>query len=169
MLTAPSHPLQAPRAMIAPLRSVQMNSQRRANCSCETLADGGRTLSTILTRSLPVLALVTAACTQTAPPSGSPQTAPSAPAFTHVPDAEAAAVARSIVLCKTTEAELRARLGPPSRDGILHGSRVLAWFTMAESPFRYLAVLVDARGVVADVYWDVPVEVPWVPTDQCSR
>jgi len=28
-------------------------------------------------------------------------------------------------------------------------------------------MLLDARGVVTDLYWDIPTEIPWVPTDQC--
>ena len=39
----------------------------------------------------------------------------SAPTLPH-PAVDAGAVARSIVLCKTTEAELRGRLGEPTRD-----------------------------------------------------
>jgi hypothetical protein len=78
------------------------------------------------------------------------------------------AAARSIELCRTTEAELRARLGEPTREGILHGSRVLSWITQWDSPTRYLAVMLDDRGVVVDLYWDVPTEIPWVPASQCA-
>ena len=77
------------------------------------------------------------------------------------------AVARSIVLCKTTEADLRRQLGEPTRDGRLHDSRVMSWITQWDRPTRYLAVLLDDRGVVVDVYWDVPTEIPWSPTDHC--
>jgi hypothetical protein len=77
------------------------------------------------------------------------------------------AVARSIVLCRTTEADLRRQLGEPTRDGRLHDSRVMSWITQWDGPTRYLAVLLDDRGVVVDVYWDVPTEIPWSPTDQC--
>jgi hypothetical protein len=76
--------------------------------------------------------------------------------------------ARSVVLCKTTEADLRHQLGEPTRDGILHGARVVSWIARWDSPTRYLAVLLNDRGVVVDVYWDIPTEIPWVPTDQCG-
>ncbi len=76
-------------------------------------------------------------------------------------------VARSVVLCKTTEADLRRRLGEPARDGILHGARVMSWIATHEPLTRYLAVLLDDRGVVVDVYWDIPTEIPWTPADQC--
>lgn len=90
--------------------------------------------------------------------------------FTRVSrDIDVAAVARSIGLCKTSETDLRGQLGPPSRDGLLHGARVLTWITEAESPHRYLGVLLDTDGVVVDVYWDIPTESPWIPTDQCPR
>lgn len=85
------------------------------------------------------------------------------------PVADGGAVARSIVLCKTTEADLRRQLGEPTRDGRLHDSRVVSWITQWDSPTRYLAVLLDDRGVVVDVYWDVPTGIPWTPTDQCRR
>lgn len=83
------------------------------------------------------------------------------------PSVDARAVVRSIVLCTTTESELRQKLGEPTRDGILHRARVVSWITRWDSQPRYLAVLLDERGVVADVYWDIPTEVAWVPTDQC--
>lgn len=83
------------------------------------------------------------------------------------PDVDGGAVAKSIVLCKTTEADLRRHLGEPTRDGRIHGSRVMSWITQWDSPTRYLAVLLDDSGVVVDVYWDVPTEIPWSPTDQC--
>ena len=84
------------------------------------------------------------------------------------PPIDGRAAARSIELCKTTEAELRARLGEPTRDGVLHGARVVSWITQWDSPPRYLAVMLDERGVVVDLYWDVPTEIPWVPTSQCG-
>jgi len=80
-----------------------------------------------------------------------------------------ASVARSVVLCETTEADLRRRLGTPTRDGILHDRHILSWTVQSEAPGKYLAVLVDTAGVVVDLYWDVPTEVPWVPTDQCAE
>jgi hypothetical protein len=42
------------------------------------------------------------------------------------------------------------------------------WIVQAESPGRYLGVLLDSRGVVVDLYWDIPTEVPWLPADQCA-
>jgi hypothetical protein len=95
--------------------------------------------------------------------SGSPRSVPRVSSTIDV-----AAVARSIVPCRTTESELRARLGAPTRDGILHRMRVLSWLTLAESPNKYLAVLLDERGVVVDLYWDIPTEIPWTPENQCS-
>lgn len=83
------------------------------------------------------------------------------------PAVDARTISRSVILCTTTEAELRRQFGEPNRDGILHRSRVLSWIMRWDSPARYLAVLLDDRGVVVDVYWDIPAEVPWEPTDQC--
>ena len=93
----------------------------------------------------------------------------SAPAATEPRLTHAAVTA--IALCTTTEAELRTALGPPARDGVLHRARVLSWMG-GESEggvVHYLAVLLDDRGVVIDLYWDVPTEIPWTPTDQCAR
>jgi hypothetical protein len=89
------------------------------------------------------------------------------PAAKHPGPAITRAIARSVVLCKTTEAELRQKLGEPSRDGVLHEARVMSWIASTEPLTRYLAALLDAHGVVVDLYWDIPTEVPWVPTDQC--
>jgi hypothetical protein len=83
------------------------------------------------------------------------------------PAIDGRAAARSIVLCKTTEAELRGRLGEPTRDGVIHDARVLSWIARWDSPARYLAVLLDEHGVVVDLYWDIPTEIPWVPANQC--
>jgi len=83
------------------------------------------------------------------------------------PIVDVRSVVNSITLCSTTESELRRKLGEPYRDGILHRSRVVNWIAQWDSPTRYLAVLLDDRGVVVDVYWDIPTEVPWVPKDQC--
>ena len=91
---------------------------------------------------------------------------PAAPRST--PIADVRAVARSIVLCQTTEAELRQKLGEPSRDGIVHDVHVESWLISTETLTRYLAVRLDAKGVVVDLYWDVPTEIPWVPTDLCQ-
>ena len=82
-----------------------------------------------------------------------------------VPDG--AAAARSIVLCQTTLSELENRLGSPTRDGLLHASRVVSWITEWDPLVRYLAVQVNQQGVVTDLYWNVPSEIPWAPTDQC--
>lgn len=85
------------------------------------------------------------------------------------PAVDAPAVARAVVLCTTTEADLRARLGPPTRDGRLRDSRILSWITHESDVVTYLAVLLDTRGTVVDLYWDLPTEIPWTPTDQCRR
>lgn len=76
-----------------------------------------------------------------------------------------------ITLCRTTEAELRAALGTPTRDGLLHDARVLSWITGAsrEGAVRYLAVLLDGQGVVIDRIWNLPSEINWVPADQCTK
>jgi hypothetical protein len=74
----------------------------------------------------------------------------------------------AIKLCQTTEAELRAALGNPSRDGVLHQARVMSWIVSDDGLVKYLAVLLDTNGVVIDEIWNVPTEIPWVPTDQCS-
>lgn len=81
---------------------------------------------------------------------------------------DARAVAASIVLCTTTEAELRRALGAPTRDGRLRDARVVSWIVGEGDVVSYLAVLLDARGVVVDLYWDLPTEIPWSPADQCA-
>jgi len=80
---------------------------------------------------------------------------------------DGAAVARSVVLCKTTLAELEAQLGRPSRDGLLGQTRVLTWITAWEPLVRYLGIAVDAGGTIVDLYWNLPTEVPWSPTNRC--
>lgn len=80
---------------------------------------------------------------------------------------DAAPVARSIVLCTTTLDDLRRQLGEPTRDGILHRERIVSWITAWDPLVRYLAVVVDAKGLVVDLYWDVPTEATWSPTNQC--
>jgi len=88
------------------------------------------------------------------------------PAF--VDSVDARPVAASVVLCKTTADTLRRLLGTPTRNGILHGARVMSWSTRSQSPQVFLAVLVNGRGIVTDIYFDVPSELPWVPADQCA-
>jgi len=133
-------------------------------------------MRTFVRRSLPscLTLLVALACSKA--PAGTPRAASSGsparqiasmPAL--VDSVDARPVARSVVLCKTTADELRRQLGEPTRDGVLHGSRIMSWTTTSQSPEVFLAILVDSRGVVADLYFDVPTEVPWVPTDQCAR
>ena len=85
------------------------------------------------------------------------------------PELDGAAAARSVVLCKTTSSDLESRLGAPTRDGLLHGSRIVSWITAWDPLVRYLAVQVNQEGVVTDLYWDVPSEIPWTPTDQCHK
>lgn len=104
----------------------------------------------------PALALL-AACSR-------PSTVPT-PA---IAAADGRAVAQSVALCRTTEAELRRALGDPTRDGRLGDSRILSWIVREASVVSYLAVLVDGRGVVADLYWDLPTEIPWTPADRCQ-
>jgi len=111
--------------------------------------------------SLPALALLfcAAGCAHSAPPRESRSDRV----------ARARAAADAIVLCRTTEAELRRELGEPTRNGRLHGQRILSWIVQWDAPARYFAVLVDDRGIVIDAYWDVPTEIPWVPVSQCGR
>ncbi|HEX6909432.1 MAG TPA: hypothetical protein VF142_03505, partial [Longimicrobium sp.] len=82
--------------------------------------------------------------------------------------ADRRAAVRAIVLCTSTEAELRATLGEPARDGLLRRERILGWIIDEDAVVSYLAVLLDARGVVVDLVWDVPTEIPWTPADQCN-
>lgn len=89
--------------------------------------------------------------------------ATSAPART----ADARAVARAVRLCETTEADLRRQLGEPTRDGRLRDARVVSWIVGESDVVSYLAVLLDAEGVAVDLYWDLPTEVLWTPSNQC--
>ena len=84
------------------------------------------------------------------------------------PIANGVEVARSVVLCQTKVAELEARLGSPSRDGVLARSRVLTWIVDWDPLVKYLGVLADEDGTVVDVYWNLPSEVPWSPVNRCS-
>ncbi len=81
--------------------------------------------------------------------------------------AEAAPIARGIVLCRTTLAELRSQLGEPDRDGISHTARVVSWIIAWEPLVRYFAVFPDEREVVMDPCRDVPTGIPWTPKNQC--
>ena len=80
---------------------------------------------------------------------------------------DARSIARSITLCRTTEAELRRQLGEPTRDGLLRRDRVVSWIVEEDRVVKYLAVLLSSDGVVIDLYWDLPTEIPWVPANQC--
>ncbi|HYW12381.1 MAG TPA: hypothetical protein VE871_10490 [Longimicrobium sp.] len=73
------------------------------------------------------------------------------------------------MLCRTTEAELRTQLGQPTRDGTFRRDRLLTWIISEEAVVSYLGVLVDSRGIVVDLVWDVPSEVPWSPQNQCGN
>lgn len=74
----------------------------------------------------------------------------------------------AIALCRTTGAALREALGPPTRDGRLGDARVVSWIIGEDDVIHYLAVRLDAADVVVDVYWDLPTEIPWQPTDRCA-
>lgn len=74
----------------------------------------------------------------------------------------------AIALCRTTGAALREALGPPTRDGRLGDARILSWIIGEDDVIHYLAVRLDAADVVVDVYWDLPTEIPWQPTDRCA-
>lgn len=93
--------------------------------------------------------------------------ASAAPASAPAPADRRAAV-RAIALCTSTEADLRAALGEPTRDGMLRRDRILSWIIDEGSVVSYLAVLLDTRGVVVDLIWNVPTEIPWTPADQCN-
>ncbi|MCY7354116.1 MAG: hypothetical protein LH470_03390 [Lysobacter sp.] len=77
------------------------------------------------------------------------------------------------MLCRTTETELRASLGIPTRDGRLRDARVLSWITGDSDGddggvVHYVAVMLEPHGTVVDLYWDLPTEIAWTPTDQCK-
>ncbi|HUJ27320.1 MAG TPA: hypothetical protein VLW85_14950 [Myxococcales bacterium] len=93
------------------------------------------------------------------------------PARPAAPQLTAAAVreaAGKLTLCKTTEDELRRALGPPFRDGRIAAGRVASWTPAGNDAAHYLAVLLR-DGLVVDVYFDAPSEVPWNPADRCPR
>lgn len=85
------------------------------------------------------------------------------------PVLDGAGAAQSVVLCQTTLAELQTKLGTPSRDGIFHSARIVSWITEWEPLVRYMAVMVDKQGIVVDLYWNIPSEIPWTPASQCGR
>lgn len=84
------------------------------------------------------------------------------------PIANGEAIARAVELCKTTIADLQAQLGEPSRDGVLGTSRILTWVVAWDPLVKYLGVLADQQGTVVDVYWNLPSEVQWSPTNRCQ-
>ena len=92
--------------------------------------------------------------------------ATNAPA-TNAPAVDAAAAVRSIRLCRTQVGELQQQLGVPTRDGIMHKQHIVSWIVQWDAPTRYLAVLLNPQNTVVDLYWNVPSEIPWTPTDQC--
>ena len=81
---------------------------------------------------------------------------------------DGARIAGSVELCRTTLAELRNRLGEPSRDGRLGKAQVVTWIVEWEPLVKYLGVMADGSGKVVDLYWNLPSEVPWTPTDRCG-
>lgn len=85
-----------------------------------------------------------------------------------LPIPNGAEIARSVELCKSNIADLQARLGPPSRDGVLGRSRIMTWIVAWEPLVNYLGVMADASGTVVDVYWNLPSEVTWLPANRCT-
>ena len=75
----------------------------------------------------------------------------------------------TLVLCKTTEQDLRSALGEPTRNGLYHDQHVMSWIIEERTVVSYLAVLLDGSGVVIDEIWNIPSEIPWIPTDQCAK
>lgn len=84
------------------------------------------------------------------------------------PIANGAAIARTVVICNTNIADLQAQLGEPSRDGLLGGSRILTWVVAWDPLVKYLGVMADQKGTVVDIYWDLPSEVQWSPSNRCG-
>lgn len=82
--------------------------------------------------------------------------------------ANGASIARSVVLCQSKVADLQAQLGEPSRDGVLGTSRILTWVVAWDPLVKYLGVMANQQGTVVDVYWNLPSEVVWSPTDRCG-
>lgn len=76
-------------------------------------------------------------------------------------------VARSVELCKTLLSDLQAKLGTPSRDGRLGKVRIMTWVVEWDPLTKYLGVMADETGTVVDLYWNLPSEVQWTPTNRC--
>lgn len=91
-----------------------------------------------------------------------------APADGERPLANGVEVARSVVLCQTTVADLETRLGVPSRDGVLGRARLVTWIVAWDPLVKYLGVMADERGTVVDLYWNLPSEVQWLPVNRCK-
>ena len=77
-------------------------------------------------------------------------------------------IARSVELCKTSITDLQARLGEPSRDGMLGRSKIMTWVVDWDPLVKYLGVMANESGTVVDIYWDLPSEVTWSPVDRCK-
>lgn len=84
-----------------------------------------------------------------------------------------AAVAR-IELCRTTDRQLEAAFGAPTRDGRLGRYRLVTWmvdtlkFGDTTLPRSLIALVEPATSVVVDLSWDAPVlDMTWIPRDQC--
>jgi hypothetical protein len=45
----------------------------------------------------------------------------------------------------------------------------MSWIIAERTVVSYLAVLLDGSGVVIDQVWNIPSEIPWIPTDQCAK
>jgi hypothetical protein len=88
-------------------------------------------------------------------------------AVSEPPIAQGARIAGTVELCKTTLAELRTSLGQPSRDGLLGRTRVVTWIVEWDPLVKYVGVVANEAGTVVDLYWNLPSEVQWAPTDRC--
>jgi len=91
-----------------------------------------------------------------------------APSDEEQPIANGAEVARSVVLCQTKVADLQVQLGAPNRDGVMGRSRVMTWIVTWDPLTKYLGVMADENGVVVDLYWNLPSEIPWSPVNRCK-
>lgn len=78
------------------------------------------------------------------------------------------AIARGVQLCKSSVAALETQLGRPSREGRLGRMRVVTWIVEWDPLVKYLGVMADDAGTVVDVYWNLPSEVTWSPTNRCK-